>query len=177
MGLDIHAYKKITKIDTVFDSYGDPIDPITRAPIENGTQLHVNGDFPKRAKSIESGAVYLFEDDFHFRAGSYGGYNVWRDNLARIAGWPLGSYEKYNIKFDSHAASAWGAESGPFWELICFSDCEGCIDAEISGKLAKDFGAFHEKAKMYGDQFFLATFENFKKAFETASKCGAVKFS
>ena len=72
MGLDVTAYRKITKVDAVFDQHGEPIDPITREAIEDGVQLCVNPDFPGRAGGIESGAVYRFEDCLHVSAGSYG---------------------------------------------------------------------------------------------------------
>ena len=35
MGLDVTAYKKLSKLDALFDSDGDPVNPITREPFEN----------------------------------------------------------------------------------------------------------------------------------------------
>jgi len=40
--------------------------------------------FPGRTAEIKPG-IYSFERSAEFRAGSYSGYNDWRDHLARMA--------------------------------------------------------------------------------------------
>ncbi len=57
-----------------------------------------------------------------FQAGSYGGYNRWRDLLA----------EEYNPQ---------RRESEPFYELINFADNEGCIGPVAAMNLLADFDA------------------------------------
>ncbi len=156
MGLDITAYSNINYLRE--DSNDDDYDLDRKECF-----IWVNPDFPERAKNLKDG-IYSFEDDMNFRAGSYGGYNQWRNELAMFAG--------YNNDRD-----AWDKTSGPFLELILFSDCEGCIDAEISKKLYKDFCDFDEKSKTYEeDSYFYIRYKLWKEAFELASNNGCVKF-
>lgn len=175
MGLDITAYRQIEKLGgNLYNRYGEPVDA-DGTEIEYDLIAYVNGSFPGRNGSVEDGAVYLSKESTGFRAGGYGGYNAWRDNLARVAGWPLGSYEQYGRSWESYAASAWEASEGPFWELINFSDCEGVIGPEISKKLAADFAAFDDKAKAEPGPFY-ALYQKWREAFEMASDNGAVRF-
>ncbi len=90
MGLDITAYSKLKKLDVVFDASGEPIDPVTREvlPWQGYMQACVNSDFPGRAGSLEHGACYSYESSIGFCAGSYSGYNAWREALATLAGYP-----------------------------------------------------------------------------------------
>jgi hypothetical protein len=84
MGLDISAYRQIAKIDAVFDAGGEPIDPVTREPVEYDMQAYRNDEFPGRADDIEDRAIYKAADSMGFRAGSYGGYNAWRNDFAEF---------------------------------------------------------------------------------------------
>lgn len=178
MGLDITAYKGIEKVDCVFDEHGDPIDPLTREYVDYDARAYVNPDFPGRADGVEDKGVYRAKDSMHFRAGSYSGYNGWRDELAKVAGYQLGSYEQYGQTYQSHAASAWDVTGGPFWELICFSDCEGVIGPVVSAKLAKDFAEWDERVKTYseGRIWFYELFQEWRAAFEMAADSGMVNF-
>jgi hypothetical protein len=177
MGLDVAAYRKITKIDCLFDADGEPFDPATGDYIDDKYfQAYVNPDFPDRADTLENKAIYSYTDRYHFRAGAYSYYNRWRDHLAMIAGYALGSYEQYGIKYSSYAVSAWECESGPFLELIMFSDCEGCIGPATSAKLAKDFADYQDKADAVEDDRWKEQYANFRKSFEMASDQGAVYF-
>ena len=176
MGLDVTAYRKIAKVDAVFDQHGEPIDPITREEIEDVVRLYVNPDFPGRAGGIESGAVYRFEGYLHVSAGSYGYYNAWRNEVAKLAGWPQGSYEQYGKTWPSYAASTWDADSGPFYELICFSDCEGTLGPDVCMKLARDFAEHQEKADAHPDERFRAKYAEWRAAFDFAASTGAMNF-
>lgn len=176
MGLDITAYRKITKLDAVFDSDGEPIDPTTREPIEYAMRAYINNDFPKQADKIEDRAIYDAADSFGFRAGSYGGYNHWRDQLAKLAGYPLGQHEQYGKVYDSYCVECWNGKTGPFSELINFSDCEGVIGPETAAKLAKDFAVFQDAADKTDEHFFKENYNAWRKAFEMAADAGAVSF-
>src|SRR5262245_5942764 len=61
----------------------------------------------------------------HFRGGSYGAYNEWRDRLSRYA-------------LDVPPKAKWDA-GRPFVELINFTDCDGSIGTRVAAKLAADF--------------------------------------
>ncbi len=136
---------------------------------------HINANFPGRADDMEDGGVYKAAESFSFRAGSYGGYNMWRDRLAKLAGYPEGTYEQYGKDYPSYCVACWNGAQGPFAELIHFSDCEGVIGAAISRKLAADFDAFEEAAKAQDDQFF-QLYQAWQKAFTMAANGGAVSF-
>lgn len=178
MGLDITAYRKISKIDCVFDADGEPIHPQTRGALEYQLRACVNHDFPGRAGLVEDQCIYAADLSFGFRAGSYGYYNRWRNDLSRLAGYPERTYKRdaYSHGQQRFDAGAWEAESGPFWELINFSDCEGVIGAEVSAKLAKDFADYQEKADAHESEDFRGAYAEWRKAFEMAADNGAVEF-
>lgn len=178
MGLDITAYKQLTKIDCVFDAQGEPIHPETREELKYDFRAYVSTGFPGRAGMIEDRAIYSAVDRHGFRAGSYGGYNQWRDELAKLAGYPAKPVDRYNTGNvqQRHDQGAWDADSGPFWELINFSDCEGVIGSEVSAKLAKDFAEHQGAADAHEDEYFRERYKEWRKAFEMASDNGAVDF-
>lgn len=178
MGLDISAFKQLTKIDCVFDAEGEPIHPETREALDYDFRAHVNPDFPGRNGSTENLAIYRAGDSFGFRAGGYGGYNAWRNELAKLAAYPAKPFDRYKTGDvqQRHDQGAWEADSGPFWELINFSDCEGVIGAEVAAKLAKDFADHQEKADAHTDLRFLESYNEWRKAFEMAADNGAVDF-
>lgn len=171
MGLDITAYKGLEKVENPeVDGDGCP---------SNGdeTRFYSNPDFPGRSEGIEHGAVYKFADSFGFMAGAYSSYNNWREQLAKLAGYPaLQSSVGYRLDALRHDEGAWQAGSGPFYELINFSDCEGTIGPVVSAKLAKDFADFQEKADQSGGDDFRMKYSNWRKAFEMAAENGAVDF-
>jgi hypothetical protein len=177
MGLDATAYRQLKKIDCVFDSSGEPINPETREPIEEYFRAYLNSDFPGRADDLEDSGIYSYVDADEAYSGGYGRYNGWREALAKLAGYPTVPVDRYktgNVEH-RHDYAAWQREEGPFWELICFSDCEGVIGATVSAKLAKDFAEFDERAKAVGDSFY-ETYQVWRNAFEMASDGGAVAF-
>lgn len=183
MGLDITAYGKLTKIDVVFDADGEPIDPVTRECVDYDLHAYLNPDFPGRADDIEDRAVYRAEGSMGFRAGSYGGYNCWREDLAKLAGYPAIPVDRHGSGNTQmrHDGGAFDASCGPFWEAICFSDCEGVMGSAVSAKLAKDFSEWDERAKQYGESlsqqnWFYAKYQEWRKAYEMAADGGAVEF-
>lgn len=179
MGLDITAYRKLTKIDAVFDEDGEPIDPATREPLDYedyDLKAYINPDFPGRADEIIDRAVYAAEDSLGLHAGSYSGYNRWREQLAILAGYKSGKYEQYGRNYESHCVPCWNGATGPFSELINFSDCEGVIGASVSAKLAKDFAEFQGAADAHEDERFRTKYAEWRAAFEMAADGGAVQF-
>lgn len=172
MGLDITAYSQLcetnlTRYNYETDDEGD---------MEHGVhvQFYINPHFNKHSENVKENVVYLYEQEFNFRAGSYSGYYEFRNTLAKIAGYPEHYSERRNTT-DNFSYCCCIATEGPFYELINFSDCEGTIDFKISEKLYKDFVNYHDIAKEQ-DYFFLTTYENFMCAFEIAKNNGAVSF-
>lgn len=174
MGLDIMAYKNVKFIDAV-----EGIETVEEYAVidVNGIkyqedqfyQLYLDPHFPKQSENLKE--YMLLDDDQHsdysFRAGSYGHYNVWRRNLAKIAG-----YHEEGIECDE---AAWNCDFGPFLELIYFSDCEGAINSKVSAKLLSDFKLYEEQASKEGEYFY-EKYKCFMEAFEIASENGVVIF-
>jgi hypothetical protein len=168
MGLDITAYRKLTKIENpVLDEYGEPEDYDNTLSI-HGALIDFSNTFAgtKRAADLAVGH-YSFADSMDFRAGSYGGYNQWRDWLARVAG-------------HGTADKVWNDDisEGPFIELIQFADNEGYIGPAVSAKLAKDFADNEERIVAIGgtDSYFLDKYREWRAAFEMAADGGCVDF-
>jgi hypothetical protein len=162
MGLDISAFSRLTPAENVpCDEHGHPIDWEHFVRFTRGhLQLSAEHDYG-HANDLRVG-IYSWERELNFRAGSYSGYNDWRNWLAQRAGWPS-------------APDLWKAKpaTGPFVELINFSDCEGLIGPRVSKKLLHDFEQnCHTIAKDYNGQLYLKWF----KAFELAADGGAVWF-
>lgn len=171
MGLDITYYSKIAKMDAVFNEDGEPIDPQTREPLKCDYYQPIENAHHDRADGITQG-VYSFDESNGFRAGSYSGYSCWRNQLAELAGYHAANRDDCH----KYSATAWEAESGPFWEMITFSDCEGTIGAKTSAKLAKDFADYQPKADAHESEGFRELYADWRRAFEMASDEGAVGF-
>src|SRR5882757_10407870 len=137
MGLGISAYRQIKKLDEENDDC---------------CRLTIIPEFAERADGLEEG-VYSFTEAFNFQAGSYSGYNEWRNQLAQLAGWK-----------DDNAA--WQATEGPFWELINFADNEGTIGPKTAAKLAQDFSDFQAKADKHSDHYWREKYDTWRKALE-----------
>jgi hypothetical protein len=144
MGLDISAYSRVVPITgEMMDAWRHP-------------EVYVNPDFKERADGLENGIYRRLEGskEHNFRAGSYSGYNWWRDELANMARPPA------------------------FEELVNFSDCEGTIGHLTSAKLAADFAAHQEKADARRDDgtMFYQKYCDWRKACEIASDNGFLSF-
>lgn len=152
MGLDVFSYSGLELVDADRDASDDG----------GKVKFYIEDFFAERANDIVHEGVYRYETTYHFRAGSYKGYNRWRNQLAIMAGFAS----------DDDAFQAYG---GPFWELIHFSDCQGVIGTEVAKKLANDFAQYEEQAKVI-DDYFYDRYADFKRAFELAANNGAVRF-
>jgi len=170
MGLDITAYRQVKRVENAqLDQDGQPVD------WQSHQLVYINNNFPGRAEGIEDKAVYDYgTESIDFRAGSYRGYNVWRNELAKLAGYPPCADDP-NYP-NTHAQGAWKASSGPFWELINFADNEGVIGPVVGAKLAKDFEQFEPIAQHHSEPFFYDRYKEWRKAFELAADGGFVSF-
>jgi hypothetical protein len=173
MGLDIVAYRNAVKIEAVFDKDDEwtPLDPISHQPMEDELVFiaAVDERAATHALPLTHRGVYRASEEHSFRAGSYSGYNWWRNELARMAGYP----GRDNRGETSYCLDCWEGKTGPFSELINFSDCEGTIGSEYSTKLARDFAEFDAKALAMGEEFY-ESYQDWRKAFELAADNGAV---
>ena len=159
MGLDISAYSHVKKVKGKFDD-------------EKHTTLCIIDALRQQADGLEEGCYEVSEYGVErFRAGSYSGYNEWRDWLAHVAG-----------KSDKEV---WADPDPtiPFVELINFSDSEGTIGPKTSAKLYEDFVMMWSKAlkaasKLDADtsRWYLSRYLRWMDAFELARYEGFVRF-
>lgn len=162
MGLDISVYSKIQKITDL-------------ERVENGDwSANVRRTHPEfdRSLDIEEGYYEGVGERHSFRAGSYSGYNFFRNSLAKGI---LGVSDKTVWENDEEY------KGKPMYEIIDFSDCEGCIGPMVSKKLHKDFVDNRVKYLNYisesGDPtFYEIIYDDFTKGFELASNEGIVIF-
>jgi hypothetical protein len=110
-----------------------------------------------------------------FRAGSYSGYNWWREQLSKFG-------------LDRTPESVWSNKrlaGSPFVELIDFSDCEGSIGPQTSAKLFDDFLAYEDQVAGWAQHaipeednrsYFVETYADWQRAFELAADFGFVIF-
>ena len=133
-------------------------------------------EFPDRFRGLESGKVYRFGASFSFRAGSYSGYNEWRNRLAKLAGYPPSvSIQKNAIEL-RYDETVWKRDHGPFWELIDFSDAEGVIGPRACKKVYQDFVRYEDQAVQLSDMGFRASYADWMKAFAMCADNGAIVF-
>jgi len=163
MGLDISAYSKIKP--------------------ESDGEIFIGSDDFGRHQDLSEGEYSSTNDSRHhsFRAGSYSGYNRWREDLSMAIHGVMPSIiwkspEKY--------------EGKDFFEIINFSDCEGCMGPQVSEKLYSDFIKNKEpfvkfmedrygKAEDSGfseSSYRITIYDDFTLAFEIAKDSGVLIF-
>lgn len=170
MGLDITAYRKLKEERPAFgddDGYDEDL-----------IRLWDNKDFAGRFEGLKEKTLYSYADSHGFRAGSYSGYNAWREWLSALVGYEETEYvASFGGVQKARAAACWNGETGPFSELINFSDCEGTIGAKVAAKLAKDFAEWDERAKAADRQdYYYGRYQEWRKACEMAADGGAIAF-
>ncbi len=170
MGLDITAYRKLKPAPHAeLDSDGYPKDYDAFHHFSQVVIDWTEKNWPGHTSGLKAGVYSAAETD-GFRAGSYGGYNYWRSQLAQMAhGVPA------EVVWDK-------ITQGPFVELIHFADNKGVIGPTVAAKIAKDFADHEEKAKTFAASlngeadYFLSKYTKWRKAFEMAADGGAVDF-
>jgi hypothetical protein len=192
MGLDCTAYSNLRYLghcpDRDEEDHGYDPDTYDRTHVE----AYAYDAFPHalmgvpniRTTSGFSGSTFLsggcYEvtektEVFRFRAGSYGGYNHWRRELAD--------------QFNPYRRAADGGDlpptpEGPFYELIWFADNEGTLATMACAKLAIDFQTHAEAyRKRWSDsavameaEYNIQRYEDWTKAFLLAADGGMVDF-
>lgn len=119
MGLDISAYSNLRFSE---DQNGENYDMV---------RIWENPHFPDHCELEEGNWEETLETRAHgFRAGSYSGYSQFRHVLTQCT---LG------VKADDIWEDEESYRNKPFFELVNFSDCEGCIGPSVSAELYQDF--------------------------------------
>lgn len=163
MGLDIVAYSNIVPVSDDLSIYSDEY--LEECGFH---QVWRNEHFPEHAKDIDFDWFKLVNKSqrISFRAGSYGGYNMWRSALSNFAT-GVGPYQVWTD--DSYRG--W-----PFHSLIKFSDCEGVIGPAVSKSLYDDFLQYRNLFQEHYSEYELATYKNFTEAFRLGADNGIVIF-
>lgn len=134
-------------------------------------------DFVECFDGLTAGQVYRYESTFDFRVGSYTGYNYWRNELAKLAGYEQTPYKSFNgeteLRYD---ATVWNGKKGAFWELIYFSDAEGVIGPVVCKRVYKDFHQYEAAASKYLDEYFRTSYQDWMRAFSMCANDGAIVF-
>lgn len=164
MGLDITAYSNLQpvgKCDLDWE-YCDSLKHIRAYSHESfpqsirGLKLYVTDD-----QFTQSGCFVKTSDTAKhgFRAGSYGGYNLWRSTLQNA----------FNPEL---------AEDKPFYELIWFSDCEGVIGPDAASDLFEDFVIHDNQAMTLPDEvgYFYSRYQDWTRACLLAKRSGLIEF-
>lgn len=176
MGLDIRACSNLELISS-FERTSDNKIKWQDDLLDSDTVESIyEAGFPKRLDGAEEGWYrHTGETEIHsFRAGSYSGYNRWRERLAHMA-------------LEVTPDVVWGNweiyEGRPFAELINFADNEGAFGPKTSEKLLMDFEKYRMKAREYATtlepdsaQWFVENYDDFARAFALATQGGFVIF-
>lgn len=166
MGLDVTSYYKV---ELVVAAEVDELEALGLADRDEDAETYLwEGPCVNRMAPLVPGFYRTTGACETFRAGSYGGYNYWRSELAKIAG-----LSSDRSAFDS---------PGPFAELVYFADNEGTIGPMASAKLATDFAEWHGRAKAHAsllddDGWFMCRYEDWWAAFNLAKNGGAVQLT
>ena len=160
MGLDITAWE-VARITPPHEYDGDEC-------YDNDHVRSFTDAFPYSLRGLEEGRCYRVSGaKLRFRAGSYGGYNGWRELLALAA-------------LDVLPGVIWRDPADwidqPFFELINFSDCEGVIGPEACADLAADFTAHRDTMLTDGEEWFIELYDIWRQAFAIAAGTGLVDF-
>lgn len=166
MGLDITAYSNLLHLGRhtlelwcedeshisayAYDAFGHSFRgiPVLGQPQINGDRFIVGGCYERTPET----------EEHSFRAGSYGGYGQWREDLQR----------RFNPSRDP---------DGPFYELIWFADNEGSIGPSAAECLLADFRA-HAAAYAAAEtsRWDREKYADWTNAFELAAQSGLVHF-
>jgi hypothetical protein len=182
MGLDVRAFKNVKLVS---DPRVSEADDLTRVN---------HGAFVEQCGDLEDGGYYDCEQEGWFCRMGYGHYGRFRNELAKLGGWPefkvmMPGYndpdyenKSYYHRYPNVAAiyNSDGDEvNGPFVEVICFSDCGGFICADFCKKLFQDFVDHQEVAnELFKDNpDYLDMYNGLRAAFKFGSNNGFVQYT
>lgn len=175
MGLDISIYKEVD-----FESFQSRIGKNEEELDElYDNMLYLCNSYNpyNQSDDIREGFYNYEKREFDFRAGSYSGYNTFREILCESF---------YGLKPEVIWGNITKYKDSDFVELINFSDCEGFIGPKTSKKLFNDFIKNEDKFINFLDtkfneninkDYYKEKYQEWKKAFEIASEDGVVRFA
>jgi hypothetical protein len=170
MGLDVTAYSHLEPVGRHTDEWCGADDHVQAFAYATFPQSfrgvpvvgikEINGE-----RFFEGGcyALTVDSDVFDFRAGSYSGYGLWREEVQR----------QFNPDRDPDL---------PFYELIWFADNEGTIGPEAARDLLADFQAnletFWSGLDALGPLYerWVQAYTNWTRACQLAADDGLIQF-
>ncbi|WP_186166164.1 hypothetical protein [Burkholderia gladioli] len=168
MQLFVSAYAGLARLDNLpVDEKGDSIDRYRVRFAAAPRHLH-------RADALRLDRIYRYHNSFEFSPGTYATHDVFRERLAKLAGYPEISF---GASWCSRTIGAIAASGGLFKELIDFSITSGTIGPKTSAKLADDFRVFIGAVDAQEDPLFAELYRNWFFAFSLAANNGAVQLS
>lgn len=189
MGLDCRAYSKIKyepdfkrpETDAEWDEFyeSDMIHGFAYVGFEQSTRGLVNHDVVSKPwgddyEVIANGYYSTTPDSesYSWRAGSYGGYSVFRETLAAVSGWEFNYHG--NTEEDVNAL-----RDKPFFELVWFADNEGVIGCDAAHDLLLDFLEYRDKYKQdySSEMYYCEVYDEWITALELAADNGCVVFA
>jgi hypothetical protein len=183
MGLDVTAYETVAALDPqpprpwTDDLYEEAIHVFSYGAFEHALNgLPYDYEISPLAGSLilDAGWYQATGETLGMRAGSYGGYNRFREALADAA---LGVTP--DVVWNEPTAYA----ASPFFELIHFADNEGCLSGVACAHLAADFAEQREVVLPKWDpddetqSWFREKYDGWQELFKLASGDGLVVFS
>lgn len=176
MGLDITAVEIATLVEDEHpreDAEGNWCGEAEEYGGKGHIHVYIDDGFEHALGSLLRDRCYQVSGDtMGFRAGSYSGYNWFREALSKAA---LG-VEPRAVWDDPDSY-----RDKPFVEMINFSDCEGVIGPEVCAELAKDFRDHREDVREAlvaesEDGWYGEKYDEWQAAFELAADTGLVQF-
>lgn len=135
-----------------------------RKTCRKDSTLYIEGNafWPERHLPFKDQRYYSYEDDMDVIYLGYGRLHIFREQLAKFAGYALNLNEIIQCDDDKSYAEdfpyAWSAlkkNDGPFSVFLSFTDCDGVIGYIDCIKLLKDFEENYDKAMLVVDDKYL----------------------
>jgi hypothetical protein len=167
VGLDIMAFSKLKKTD-----HKIPSDQWCEEEGHHQAYI-ISPDFYQSLKGLEENYCYAETpetESISFHGGSYGGYNVRRSQLWKMA---------TGLSNDTWPDNVDALRDLPFFELVYFADNEGTIGSEAAVQLYGDFKAYHDQwnaEHTTEHERYNNWYENFMRACELAADNGLIDF-
>lgn len=153
MGLDVSVYRNLRK-PTVEETENEEWDVST----------HVDHPSWKyKMNNFEADSYYMADriDGADVRY-SYSSHSFFRNELCRITNWEMDFDNCEELK------------DKPFYEMINFTDCDGCLDWEIASILYKNFCDHEETARKEFNNRWFGKYQDWKNVFKEGKEVGSL---
>ncbi|MDZ7876619.1 MAG: hypothetical protein U5L45_03065 [Saprospiraceae bacterium] len=148
MGLSIYVHQNIQKVP----------DDAT----DEDFQVHPYEAYGDRVRNLETNAKYKVGKSIFIFSYSYHGHHDFRGALSELIG-----KERNFWQIDI-------SEDCPFFELLCFTDSDACLDWESSKNLYADFVAYRDLADKKFDSGDWTCYNYWLEAFRLGKKKNSV---